>query len=146
MKELSTPGEMTTMYMLPMLMATMVTLVLEMSMKTMMMENITMILLTVWKEFGLFKQKLRIEYFRKFRETVPATDTQPARGVDHIFVQQGCYEVPELQISSRIGRTWEEEGAGEGGVAGVAGAGGAAGEGDLILHGSATGCTGTTTT
>lgn len=45
-----------------------------------------------WKEFGVCKQKLRTEYWRKWRETVPAVKGKPARGVDHVFVQQGCYE------------------------------------------------------
>eukprot|EP00802_Teleaulax_amphioxeia_P009246 Tamp_09262.p1 GENE.Tamp_09262~~Tamp_09262.p1 ORF type:complete len:705 (-),score=126.08 Tamp_09262:87-2000(-) len=45
-----------------------------------------------WKEFQLFNCKYRIEYFHKFQETVPATNGMPAQGIDHVFVQQGCYE------------------------------------------------------
>jgi len=47
-----------------------------------------------WKEFGCFGQKQRIEYWRKFRETVPASPETNGEtfGVDHVFVQQGCFE------------------------------------------------------
>jgi hypothetical protein len=46
----------------------------------------------VWKEFGVSGQKMRAEYWHKFRETVPAKGDRPAQGVDHVFVQQGCFE------------------------------------------------------
>ena len=46
------------------------------------------------KEFGVFGQKHTVEYWRKFRETVPASPATGgvAFGVNHVFVQNGCYE------------------------------------------------------
>ena len=44
------------------------------------------------KEFEIMKCKHTIEYFHKWHETVPAADGFPAQGIDHVFVQQGCYE------------------------------------------------------
>jgi len=46
------------------------------------------------KEFGVFGQKHTVEYWRKWRETAPASPETGgvAFGVDHVFVQNGCYE------------------------------------------------------
>jgi len=44
------------------------------------------------KSFNLFGQKLDIEYWHNFEETVPESNGRAARGVDHVFVSQGCFE------------------------------------------------------
>jgi len=44
------------------------------------------------REFALFGQKHRAEYWRMWRETAPASGDDAACGVEHVFVQHGSYE------------------------------------------------------